>query len=41
MEPITAQMPDMTTAVICIVDIICIAYFLADVHFGMKNAEQV
>ena len=34
MEPITAQMPDMTFYVMCIVAIILVAHFLADVYFS-------
>ena len=34
MEPITAQMPDMTFAVLCIITIIFVAHFLADVYFS-------
>tara|TARA_B100002019_G_C21268427_1_gene600761 strand:- start:549 stop:743 length:195 start_codon:yes stop_codon:yes gene_type:complete len=34
MEPITAQMPDTTFGVLCIITIIFIAHFLADVYFS-------
>ena len=34
MEPITAQMPDTTFAVLCIITVIFVAHFLADVYFS-------
>ena len=38
MEPITAQMPDTTFCVLCIITVIFVAHFLADVFF---SEEQV
>ena len=40
MEPITAQMPDTTFAVLCIITILFVAHFLADVHFSEEAISR-
>ena len=40
MEPLTAQMPDATLWFICIIAILFIAHFLADVHFSEEAISR-
>tara|TARA_R100001224_G_scaffold81644_1_gene51402 strand:- start:587 stop:781 length:195 start_codon:yes stop_codon:yes gene_type:complete len=40
MEPITAQMSDATLWCICIIAILFVAHFLADVHFSEEAISR-